>query len=131
MTESRVLNPTSQRHDVFITSADRYDQTLYPHCHLGYELSLIVDGTHVIETENWTCQMGAGQIALVRPMEVHTRRLLKAGHFISVEFPREEMQSVLAFLKSEAFDAAVHGVTPFSAVLSPGRPSASSSASSI
>ena len=119
MPEDTILNPTSKRYDIFITPSDHYDKSIYPHCHLGYELSLILDGEHGLETKCWRCQMGSGHLALVRPMESHTRWLEQPGHFVNVEFPREEMLGVLDFLGNEDFRAAIHGEHPFTTALSP------------
>lgn len=103
------LHPLS---GILCTASDSYDSILYPHYHGEGELSLILSGVHSVETENERMELAAGGLILLRPDEIHSRRMLEPGRYLTLAFPARELERLAEYLDDDGFRAAMRAKRP-------------------
>lgn len=103
------LNPLS---GVLCTASDSYARILYPHHHAACELSLILDGVHVVELENDAIELSAGGLILLRPNEIHSRRAITPGLYLTVAFPGRELERLETYLDDASFRTVRNAIRP-------------------
>lgn len=91
-------NPTPPGGGILCTLSDSYNSVLYPHFHLEYELSLILSGTHRLVLESGEFVLGAGNLTLLRPNEIHIRSIDEPGQYIMLVFPAVEIYKLSRYL---------------------------------
>ena len=92
------LNPQS---GLLCISSLSYENILYPHHHESFELTLISDGVHEVETETETIRLTRGDLLLLRSNEPHARRMIEKGRYHTLAFPVSEIKRLQIFLDDE------------------------------
>jgi len=104
---------------ILCTSSNSYDSIRYPHYHSSCELSLILDGVHVIDLENASLELPAGSLVMLRSNEIHSRRMIIPGRYMTIAFPESELQKLGNYLDINAFPYLLSKSLPLHAFLSP------------
>lgn len=92
-------NPNPPASGILCTFSDNYDNIIFPHFHIGYELTLILSGTHKLILEQNSHTMRTGDLFLLRPNEIHTRAMETAsGKYINLAFAAPEIYRLAAYL---------------------------------
>lgn len=118
MDQPLVYRPSSLDIGILCTSSDSYAHIRYPHCHPDYELTVVIDGVHEVALRDESLHLGPGELLLLRPDEVHTRRLVTPGKYIMVAFPAQEFELTVNFLGDDASGRLLLQESPPMALLS-------------
>ncbi|MEA4898635.1 AraC family transcriptional regulator [Bacillota bacterium Meth-B3] len=113
-------NPSPLGIGILCSASDNYDSILYPHYHLEYELSIVLSGVHLLILEEETMRLPPGSLTLIRPNEVHTRKMEVRGKFITVAFPAVELNALVKYVGEGIPTCALWGCRPPVAMLNPG-----------
>jgi len=108
------LHPLS---GILCTASDSYDSILYPHYHGEAELSLILSGVHWVELERESVELNSGGLILLRPNEVHSRRMSERGQYLTVAFSGRELERLSAYLDGGGLQMAMNAERPLCAQL--------------
>jgi len=91
-------NPSPPGLGILCTASDNYNHIIYPHYHIEYEISIILSGVHLLILENETIRLRPGSLALLRPNEVHTRKMEVPGKYIAIALPATEVHAMAKYL---------------------------------
>ncbi|NLF28656.1 MAG: AraC family transcriptional regulator [Clostridiales bacterium] len=112
-------NPSPPGIGVLCTASNNYSCIVYPHYHLEYELSIVLSGVHLLILDGETLRLQTGNILLLRPEEVHSRKMEVPGKYIAVTLPAAEVDAMARYLGDGMPARMLRSGPPPSAVLSP------------
>ena len=82
--------PLHPRCGLLCTASDSYDSILYPHHHKACEILLVLEGLHEVQLEAGCITLSAGEMMLIRSNEIHSRRMIHKGRYLTIAFLPEE-----------------------------------------
>ena len=112
--------PLHPRCGLLCTASDSYDSILYPHHHKACEILLVLEGLHEVQLEAGCITLSAGEMMLIRSNEIHSRRMIHKGRYLTIAFLPEELERLEKYLDDQAFQSVLGKRFPPCAQLSEG-----------
>ena len=106
------LIPLHPKCGVLCTSSDSYASILYPHHHAACEILLALEGVHAVILEQETLEIPAGGVMMIRPNEIHSRKMIRPGRYLTLAFPADELNRLEKYLEDVKFQLVLSGKRP-------------------
>lgn len=94
-----VIDPISEIHYSILKNVDPLQ---YPQVHDFYELILVLEGKLELRVDSSSYIMLKNNLMLIKPNEVHSKKIEKLGTHINLAFPKKLLEDLYLYLRIES-----------------------------